>query len=160
MDKIEEAKKDLLKAFEAFIKVLDKDKEPEGFDWKDAFEASGHEWILSSDGIPMPLSSFSELQPTFFKLGFTFRTKEAAKKEAKRREVITKIKILAGDQSWIDWKDFVQKKYYVYFDHKRDKWNGGYHCRGEKTFMMPYFKTDDSVQVAIEALGEELNILL
>ncbi len=158
MDKIEEAKKGLLKAMDNYSKAL---KEPDGFDWEREFKASGHEYLLDAPGNADTIEGFSDPFPLHvFKQDNTFPTKESAEKEAKRREVITKIKILAGDQRWVDWKEFDQGKYQLSFDHDENKWDWEMSNCYMSNFALPYFKDEKAVKKVIKTLGEELNILL
>lgn len=89
-----------------------------------------------------------------------FETKELCKEGRIKIEIQARFKQLASD-SWgdeeIDWEDWREDKYYIYFDHnfKKIKMNSARVCKIQGAFC---FKTEESLEKAIKEIGEE-NIL-
>lgn len=90
--------------------------------------------------------------------GNAFRTLPEAEQERDRRAVMQKLRMLAGDQSWIDWGDAAQLKYHLYYSYTRMFWDVG--CKASfLSIFNVYFKSPKAAQSAIDTLGHELDVL-
>ena len=122
----------------------------------------GHEyWLLDSHGEPVLFNwNDCNFEKCYLKQGNTFKTKEAAKLEAKRRNLLTRFKSFRDERNggWKpDWKNAYENKYFI--------------CEvvsglevyvssiGNSFVTFGYFKNNEDCERAIELFGDEIKEL-
>lgn len=123
----------------------------------------GHEyWLLDSHGEPVLFNwKDCNFEKCYLKQGNTFKTKEAAELEAKRRNLLTRFRAFR-DECNGDWKsdwDINKEKYFLYFSV-----NYGIFCSGVNRYcymfnLFGYFKNKADCERAIELFGDEIKEL-
>lgn len=123
----------------------------------------GHEyWLLDSHGEPVLFNwNDCNFEKCYLKQGNTFKTKEAAELEAKRRNLLTRFRSFRDECNgyWkINWKDAEQAKYIIKSDNEGDLYVVTYWTANEFHFF-GYFKDYRDAQCAIELFGDEIKEL-
>lgn len=146
LDKIKKAQTELTKRIDAYEAGQ-----------VDEFPKDGERvWFLYNDGAMIGrIWIGNEYQNGAQAQGNIFRTEADTERERDRRAVMQKLRMLAGDQSWIDWGDMSQKKYFIC---DLDGWCADDLC---ETFTpcTPYFQSQKETIAAIDTLGYELDVL-
>lgn len=92
-------------------------------------------------------------------IGNVFRTKEDAEKALAKRKIETKLRTLA-EKAWkesgtnINWNDFGQQKWGIYFNHRSGKFSYEYSQFSELSGAT-YFPTQESAYDAVKEIGED-----
>lgn len=120
----------------------------------------GHEyWLLDSHGEPVLFNwNDCNFEKCYLKQGNTFKTKEAAELEAKRRNLLTRFRAFRDECNgdWeLDWNDVYQDKHII----KRDK-EGNFlivkYWTVNEFNLFGYFKDYKDAKRAIELFGDEI----
>lgn len=133
-------------------------------DWKMKcpYKEGDEYWSLCDDGYVYQESwGFIGDDEEKFEAGNAFPTKEAAKLEAKRRNLLTRFKSFR-DECNGDWKAGWSKqdaKYILYYSHKFGIFSVNYIHIQEMFHTFGYFKNEKDVQRAIELFGDEIKKL-
>lgn len=94
-----------------------------------------------------------------FNQGNIFKTEEAAKLEAKRRNLLTRFRAFR-DECNGDWKadctDVTQKKYYISYSEIKNGLYVSYIVLGNHLHTFSYFKNEQDAERAIELFGDEI----
>ena len=95
--------------------------------------------------------------------GNTFKTREAAELEAKRRNLLTRFRAFR-DECNGDWKpnwtDDGEPHFYIFYDYERGKMKIFADCNAERNFhTFGYFKYDSDCRRAIDLFGDEIKEL-
>ena len=124
----------------------------------------GHEyWLLDSHGEPVLFNwNDCNFEKYYLKQGSIFKTKEAAKLESKRRNLLTRFRAFRDEcnDGWKpDWKDGFEDKLFISFDIFGDKlsWRLARSVNGFNTFG--YFQNESDALKAIELFGDEIKEL-
>lgn len=123
----------------------------------------GHEyWLLDSHGEPVLFNwNDCNFEKCYLKQGNTFKTKEAAKLEAKRRNLLTRFKSFRDERNggWKpDWGSYLGLKYYICCAAKKEL--RIYRTGAANDFcIFGYFKNESDAQRAIELFGDEIKEL-
>lgn len=135
------------------------EEEEDTWEMKCPFEDKGGQFILLSDGsVEHYRWENNENDQQCFNQGNSFRTKEAAELEAKRRNLLTRFRAFR-DECNGDWKinfdDVYQDKYII----KRDKEGNFYtqlYCTVNEFNLFGYFKNSEDCERAIKLFGDEI----
>ena len=90
--------------------------------------------------------------------GFYFNTEEEAKQRLKEQRLLFKIKKWAEihNEGWEpDWSDY-EKKWYVYYNHVKERLNVTWGYNSTNFAKLPYFKTREIAQECIDLFGDEI----
>jgi hypothetical protein len=96
-----------------------------------------------------------------FEAGNAFPTQQAAQREAKRRNLLTRFRAFRDECNgdWkADWKK-QDKKYFLYYSQKFDIISIDYINICEKFNLFGYFKNEQDAKRAIELFGDEIKKL-
>lgn len=123
----------------------------------------GHEyWLLDSHGEPVLFNwNDCNFEKCYLKQGNTFKTKEAAELEAKRRNLLTRFKAFR-DESNNGWNPNFSnhtEKYYLFYSTMEDCIKVGWIVLGCSFNNFGYFKNKEDAQRAIELFGDEIKEL-
>lgn len=102
-----------------------------------------------------------EANNKYFSQGNTFPTEQAAKLEAKRRNLLTRFRAFR-DECNGDWKpDFSddEEKYYLYYSILEECIDVGWIVLGCSFNIFGYFKNEEDAERAIELFGDEIEEL-
>lgn len=94
--------------------------------------------------------------------GNTFKTREAAELEAKRRNLLTRFRAFRNECNgdWkADWNDFTHRKYYVFYSETKNDVCVTYIVFDKRFHTFGYFKNGDDAYKAIELFGDEIKAL-
>lgn len=124
----------------------------------------GHEyWLLDSHGEPVLFNwNDCNFEKCYLKQGNTFKTKQAAELESKRRNLLTRFKAFRDECNgdWeADWDNSIQDKYYISYSYKLQKLD--FYIRGSTTsfVLFGYFKNSEDCERAIDLFGDEIKEL-
>lgn len=96
-----------------------------------------------------------------FEAGNIFKTKEAAKLESKRRNLLTRFRAFRDECNgdWKpDWRNYLENKRYIYYGENVNF--KIYNSSGANEFsLFGYFKNEQDAQRAIELFGDEIKEL-
>lgn len=103
-----------------------------------------------------------EADNRYFSQGNIFPTEQAAELEANRRNLLTRFKAFRdecnGDLE-LDWDDFTQKKYYVFYSESKNDICVTYIVFDKRFHTFGYFKNGDDAYKAIELFGDKIKEL-
>ena len=103
-----------------------------------------------------------EADNRYFSQGNIFPTEQAAELEANRRNLLTRFKAFRdecnGDRE-LDWDDFTQKKYYVFYSESKNDICVTYIVFDKRFHTFGYFKNGDDAYKAIELFGDKIKEL-
>ena len=94
--------------------------------------------------------------------GHIFRTKQKAKTEVKRRNLLTRFRAFRDECNgdWKpDWNDVTHKKYYVFYSEIKNDVCVTYIVLDKRFHTFGYFKNGDDAYKAIELFGDEIKEL-
>ena len=119
-------------------------------------------WSLCDDGYVYKESwGFIGDDEERFEAGNAFPTQQAAQREAKRRNLLTRFRAFR-DECNGDWKpDFSddEEKYYLYYSILEECIDVGWIVLGCSFNIFGYFKNQEDAQRAIELFGDEIKKL-
>lgn len=139
------------------------DEEEDTWEMKCPYVYGKYHWVVYDDGeiggekwVDSPKDDGRFLQ------GNVFPTEEAAKLEAKRRNLLTRFKAFRNECNG-DWKsdckDVTQKKYYVSYSEIKNSLYVSYIVLGNHLHTFGYFKNEEDAERAIELFGDEIKEL-
>ena len=100
----------------------------------------------------------TEADDRYFSQGNIFPTKEAAKLEAKRRNLLARFRAFRDECNgdWKpDWRNYLEKKHYIYCGENRNF--KIYSSSSANEFcLFGYFKNEQDAERAIELFGDEI----
>lgn len=94
-----------------------------------------------------------------FENGLFFETKEEAEQYLKECKLIFKLKQWAKlkNDGWKpDWEKDEKKKWYVYYNHVKERLNVTWGYNSTDFIKLPYFKTEEIAQECIDLFGDEI----
>ena len=119
-------------------------------------------WSLCDDGYVYKESwGFIGDDEEKFEAGNAFPTQQAAQREAKRRNLLTRFRAFRDECNgdWkADWKK-QDKKYFLYYSQKFDIISIDYINICEKFNLFGYFKNEKDAERAIKLFGDEIKKL-
>lgn len=119
-------------------------------------------WSLCDDGYVYKESwGFIGDDEERFEAGNAFPTQQAAQREAKRRNLLTRFRAFRDECNgdWkADWKK-QDKKYFLYYSQKFDIISIDYINICEKFNLFGYFKNEKDAERAIKLFGDEIKKL-
>ena len=138
------------------------DRLENGWEMKCPYDYSDKVYILDSEGYAYGYSwSCRGWEFNVFNQGNTFLTKEAAKLESKRRNLLTRFKAFrdeCNDEWEPDWGSYLDLKYYICCAAKKEL--KIYRTGAANDFcIFGYFKNEQDAQRAIELFGDEIKEL-
>lgn len=164
-EKIMEEMKRIGEGFNKFIEsigeALNKLFYPQEDEWKMKipFEDGDEYYLLKSFGDFQKMEWTSHLfDELAFIQGNVFKTEEAAKLEAKRRNLLTRFRAFR-DECNNGWKpDFSddEEKYYLYYSILEECIDVGWIVLGCSFNIFGYFKNQEDAERAIELFGDEI----
>lgn len=145
---------------ERFAKLLP--YEEDTWEMKYPYKEGEKYWALYDDGT-VNLEAWLEYgnECNTFNQGNAFQTEQAAKLEAKRRNLLTRFRAFRDEcnGNWkINWKDVEQAKYIVKCDNEGDLYVVTY-CTVNEFHLFGYFKDYKDAQRAIDLFGDEIKEL-
>lgn len=134
-------------------------KEEDTWEMKCPYKKGDEYWLLDSHGEPVLFNwNDCNFEKCYLKQGNTFKTKEAAELEAKRRNLLTRFRAFRDEcnGNWkINWDDVNQDKHII----KRDK-EGNFlvvkYWTVNEFNLFGYFKDYKDAKRAIELFGDEI----
>lgn len=137
-------------------------EEEDTWEMKCSYEESDKVWIIDEYG-EVDVFNWGSFawKNDCFRQGNVFPTEEAAKLEAKRRNLLTRFRSFRDECNgyWkINWKDAEQAKYIIKSDNEGDLYVVTYWTVNEFHFF-GYFKDYRDAQCAIELFGDEIKEL-
>lgn len=135
---------------DGFMDFLEKPKPKTIWDLKDGDK---YFYIDSVGGFPNMTWNNDEYDVLIRNQGNVFLTKEEAEFEKKRREVYTTVKRYAHEFSKEEWNDTKINKYYACYNYKDHSIIKGFNSHVSNSKL--YFKSEEDIEKAIEAVGEE-----
>lgn len=136
------------------------DRLKNGWEMKCPYKKGNEYWLLDSHGEPVLFNwNDCEFEKCYLKQGNTFKTKEAAELEAKRRKLLTRFRAFRDECNgdWKpDWSD-CDRKWSVFKTDEGlfDAWLTGL----DSFSIFGYFKNQEDAQRAIELFGDEIKTL-
>lgn len=133
-----------------------------GWEMKCPYKNGDKHYCIQSDGEVFPDSWRNiESDNRYFSQGNIFQTEEAAKLEAKRRNLLTRFNAFRDEcnNGWkMDWKNHRNRKYFISFEAsgKLIFFNLG---TVNQFCLFGYFKNEQDVQRAIDLFGDEIKEL-
>lgn len=121
-----------------------------------------HYCIQSSGDVFLDFWKDIEADNSFFSQGNIFTTKQAAELESNRRNLLTRFKAFRDECNgdWeLDWDDFTQKKYYVFYSESKNDICVTYIVFDKRFHTFGYFKNGDDAYKAIELFGDKIKEL-
>ena len=165
-EKIMEEMKRIGEGFNKFIEsigeALNKLFYPQEDEWemKIPFEDGDEYYLLKSFGVFQKMEWTSHLfDELAFIQGNVFKTEEAAKLEAKRRNLLTRFRAFRDECNgdWkADWNDVTHRKYYVFYSETKNDVCVTYIVFDKRFHTFGYFKNADDAYKAIELFGDEI----
>lgn len=90
-------------------------------------------------------------------IGNCYHTKEEAEREIRCRKVLVKMRGMT--KGFVpDWDDKDQYKWFPIYDHILKKWLPKWVISYQEQFLFPFFNTPDNCCMALDALGDEMNV--
>lgn len=137
------------------------EKEEDTWEMKCPYK-KGHEyWLLDSHGEPVFFNwNDCNFEKCYLKQGNTFKTKEAALLEAKRRNLLTRFRAFRDEcnNGWEpDFENPTEEKFSICFYYKEFRILTAYNANDFA--MFGYFKNKEDAQRAIEIFGDEIKEL-
>ena len=137
-------------------------KEEDTWEMKCPYKKGHKYWMLDSHGEPVFFNwNDCNFEKCYLKQGNTFKTKEAAELEAKRRKLLTRFRAFRDECNgdWkINWNDVDQGKHIIKCGNERDLYVVSYWTVNEFN-LFGYFKDGNDAQRAIELFGDEIKEL-
>lgn len=136
------------------------DRLKNGWEMKCPYKKGNEYWLLDSHGEPVLFNwKDCNFEKCYLKQGNTFKTKEAAELEAKRRKLLTRFRAFREECNgdWKpDWSD-CDRKWSVF---KTDEGLFDAWLTGVDSFStFGYFKNQEDAKRAIELFGDEIKAL-
>ena len=167
-EKLMEEMKRIGEGFNKFIEsigeALNKLFYPKEDEWemKCPYKKGDEYWLLDSHGEPVLFNwNDCNFEKCYLKQGNTFKTKEAAELEAKRRNLLTRFRSFRDECNgyWkVDWNKN-DEKHYLY----HSKMSGEIICDSvyfyNMFFLFGYFKNKEDAERAIKLFGDEIKEL-
>lgn len=98
-----------------------------------------------------------------FEAGNIFKTKEAARLESKRRNLLTRFRAFRDECNgdWkADWTDDGDPHFFIYYDYEAKELKTYADCNTDRSFnTFGYFKHDSDCKAAIDLFGDEIKEL-
>lgn len=140
------------------VKALD--EEENTWEMKCPYEYGDKHYCIQSSG-DVFLDSWHDIEAdnSFFNQGNIFTTKQAAKLEAKRRNLLTRFRAFR-DECNGDWKpDFTVNSNKYFIEKRKGKIDVDYIWTVNSFILFGYFKNKEDAQRAIELFGDEIKAL-
>ena len=132
------------------------------WEMKRPYKEGDEYWSLCDDGYVYKESwGFIGDDEERFEAGNAFPTQQAAQREAKRRNLLTRFRAFRDECNgdWkADWKK-QDKKYFLYYSQKFDIISIDYINIREKFNLFGYFKNEKDANRAIKLFGDEIKKL-
>ena len=151
-------KEDKIKELEEKIKALQEEVQ-ELKDSKDSKvwkPSNGEEYWFVDGGVgSFDFADDSEYDKTQHLIGNCYKTREEAEQALEIKKIDTELRryALEHNQGEIDWEDFKQQKYSIYYDYEDKKFNVSWdRCTRDKNI---YFTSEEIAKQAIETIGRE-----
>lgn len=100
---------------------------------------------------------------TRFLYGYYFNTREELEQHLKERKLLFKLHQWAKlkNDGWEpDWKDVLQKKYYIFYDYYRKELCYSFKNSTSTLDKLPYFKSRKIAQECVDLFGDEIKEVL
>ena len=132
-----------------------------GWEMKCPYEVEDDMYVLTSDGkVAKDYWACCDYDRNRFNQGNTFPTKEEAKLESKRRNLLTRFRAFRDEcnRDWKpDWSDSFKSKYYLEIIYSKVVLDSVNYANRIATFG--YFKNEEDAERAIELFGDEIKEL-
>lgn len=152
---------DILEKILPDVEIPDEEEE-DTWEMKCPYKKGDEYWLLDSHGEPVLFNwNDCNFEKCYLKQGNTFKTKEAAELEAKRRNLLTRFRSFRDECNgyWkVDWNKN-DEKHYLY----HSKMSGEIICDSvyfyNMFFLFGYFKNKEDAERAIKLFGDEIKEL-
>lgn len=139
------------------------DEEEDTWEMKCPYK-KGHEyWLLDSHEEPVLFNwNDCNFEKCYLKQGNTFKTKEAAELEAKRRNLLTRFRAFRDECNgdWeADWTNGYEDKFFISFNIFSDNIDVRFARVVNGFYIFGYFKNKEDAERAIELFGDEIKEL-
>lgn len=136
------------------------EEEEDTWEMKCPYKKGDEYWLLDSHGEPVLFNwNDCNFEKCYLKQGNTFKTKEAAELEAKRRNLLTRFRSFR-DECNGDWKpDYENSENNYFLRDYEDKIVVDYICWANLFVLFGYFKNEKDAERAIELFGDEIKEL-
>ena len=139
------------------------DEEEDTWEMKCPYK-KGHEyWLLDSHREPVLFNwNDCNFEKCYLKQGNTFKTKEAAELEAKRRNLLTRFRAFRDECNgdWkADWTNGFEDKFFISFNIFSDNIDVRFARVVNGFYIFGYFKNKEDAERAIELFGDEIKEL-
>lgn len=139
------------------VEIPDEEEE-DTWEMKCPYKKGDEYWLLDSHGEPVLFNwNDCNFEKCYLKQGNTFKTKEAAELEAKRRNLLTRFRSFRDEcnDGWVpDWDNHLENKYYIGFGLE-----GFGVCSTALKKVFPtfgYFMFKKDAERAIDLFGDEI----
>ena len=137
------------------------DRLENGWEMKCPYKKGHKYWMLDSHGEPVFFNwNDCNFEKCYLKQGNTFKTKEAAELEAKRRKLLTRFRAFRDECNgdWkADWEDTNDYKFCLML--RKGELSTCYYWSDNLFALFGYFKNQKDAERAIELFGDEIKEL-
>lgn len=138
------------------VEIPDEEEE-DTWEMKCPYKKGDEYWLLDSHGEPVLFNwNDCNFEKCYLKQGNTFKTKEAAELEAKRRNLLTRFRAFR-DECNDGWKpDYENSENNYFLRDYEDKIVVDYICWANLFVLFGYFKNREDAERAIDLFGDEI----